>query len=407
MQKRDQAHVCSCGASFFRAAELRAHKDSCRKRGSFLCIVCDEVFTQRIQLDRHWNKKHFVNSQCCDCEWRASAPLRLAEHALEEHVKRICGYCGVENPEEDHVATEHWKRLSKSVALKKHDRRRPVTKTAAAGQEDTLSCEEEMSSDEESTVDDLSKENRCERRKVLADRTCDDSSTPSTSGSDSETTIAATEIQETDCAYPQPLLPETSDQTRVSKVPQEECYLNVVVSVPDDVVDEFHFGNRLPPEILRLFPEFANARLCLVEPFVGESRFLSLHIPVARPQEDDAEVARLLSVPIYLMEEVQVRHLKRKIAEELLLPCGSFKVLNAGKPLHDDDLQLPAAGLKNGAKLTVVLNTGESELSPEEQKNLKTILGEHATHLNMLRLRQVGVFEKIMYSFGLKSVIQP
>ncbi|KHJ77004.1 zinc finger, C2H2 type [Oesophagostomum dentatum] len=124
MQKRDQAHVCSCGASFFRAAELRAHKDSCRKRGSFLCIVCDEVFTQRVQLDRHWNKKHFVNSQCCDCEWRASAPLRLAEHALEEHAKRICGCCGIENPEEDHVATEHWKRLAKSVALKKRDRKR-------------------------------------------------------------------------------------------------------------------------------------------------------------------------------------------------------------------------------------------------------------------------------------------
>ncbi|KIH60223.1 hypothetical protein ANCDUO_09532 [Ancylostoma duodenale] len=35
-----------------------------------------------------------------------------------------------------------------------------------------------------------------------------------------------------------------------------------------------------------------------------------------------------------LLPEVHVRHLKRKIADELLLPCGSFKVLNAGKPLH-------------------------------------------------------------------------
>ncbi|RCN48062.1 hypothetical protein ANCCAN_05888 [Ancylostoma caninum] len=90
-----------------------------------------------------------------------------------------------------------------------------------------------------------------------------------------------------------------------------------------------------------------------------------------------------------LLPQVHVRHLKRKIADELLLPCGSFKVLNAGKPLHDDDLQLPAAGLKDGAKLTVVLNAGDaSDLSHEEQSLLKAILGESATHLNMLRLRQ-------------------
>ncbi|ETN78117.1 ubiquitin family protein [Necator americanus] len=90
-----------------------------------------------------------------------------------------------------------------------------------------------------------------------------------------------------------------------------------------------------------------------------------------------------------LLPEVQVRHLKRKIADELLLPCGSFKVLNAGKPLHDDDLHLVAAGLKDGAKLTVVLNTGDSsDLNPKEQSHLKTILGESATHLSMLRLQR-------------------
>ncbi|EYC20775.1 hypothetical protein Y032_0021g416 [Ancylostoma ceylanicum] len=93
-----------------------------------------------------------------------------------------------------------------------------------------------------------------------------------------------------------------------------------------------------------------------------------------------------------LLPEVHVRHLKRKIANELLIPCGSFKVLNAGKPLHDDDLQLTAAGLKDGAKLTIVLNAGDaSDLSHEEQSLLKAILGESATHLNMLRLRQVCV----------------
>ncbi|CAJ0601761.1 unnamed protein product [Cylicocyclus nassatus] len=88
-----------------------------------------------------------------------------------------------------------------------------------------------------------------------------------------------------------------------------------------------------------------------------------------------------------LMEQVQVQHLKRKISEEFILPTGSFKVLNAGKPLHDDDLLLPAAGVRDGAKLTVVLNPIESsDLSPEEQAQLKVVLGEAATPLNMFRL---------------------
>ncbi|KAK6050481.1 hypothetical protein COOONC_12014 [Cooperia oncophora] len=80
-----------------------------------------------------------------------------------------------------------------------------------------------------------------------------------------------------------------------------------------------------------------------------------------------------------------------KIAEAMLLPRGSFKVLNAGKPLHDDDSKLAAAGLKDGAKLTVVINTGDAaDSNPEMEARLKAILGDSATPLNMLRLRQVG-----------------
>ncbi|KAK6022417.1 ubiquitin family protein, partial [Ostertagia ostertagi] len=66
------------------------------------------------------------------------------------------------------------------------------------------------------------------------------------------------------------------------------------------------------------------------------------------------------AVTIDLLPQVQVRHLKMKIADTMLLPQGSFKVLNAGKPLHDDDSQLIAAGLKEGAKLTIVINTGDT-----------------------------------------------
>ncbi|KIH63718.1 zinc finger, C2H2 type [Ancylostoma duodenale] len=256
MQQRDQAHVCSCGASFARAAELRTHRDSCRKRGSFLCIACDLIFTQRVQLDRHWNKKHFSNSQCSECGWIATAPLRLSEHALEQHNKKICGYCAVENPEIDHVAAEHWKRLGRSVALRNSGREQLVTtgNKAKAERRVSSSCEEEreLSSDDES---------------VAARATCDNLSTASTSSSDSETINTADE--KVDCGrQSRDAIPANLPPVQLQSCPpatsttdtSEECYLNVVVSVPDDVVDEFHFGGRLPPEILRLFPEFIDAR---------------------------------------------------------------------------------------------------------------------------------------------------
>ncbi|ETN78118.1 zinc finger, C2H2 type [Necator americanus] len=302
MQERDQAYACSCGASFARAAELRVHTDSCRKRGSFLCVECEEVFTQRVQLDRHWNRTHFVKSQCSDCGWTATTPLRLAEHALKEHTMKICGYCGAAQPSVDHVATEHWKRLNRSVALRKTDgkKMRTLTNKLTVDRNIASSCEEkeDVHSDEGSLLD-VSKEDK----DSPSNTKCSNSSVASTSGSDSdfESTHTRDEIQNTNHEENHLVLPESSNSAEIV-APQirEKCYLNVVVSVPDDVVDEFHFGNRLPPEILRLFPEFASARLCLVEPFVGESRFLSLHIPVMRPPESNTEAARLLSVPIYV-----------------------------------------------------------------------------------------------------------
>ncbi|VDP10824.1 unnamed protein product [Heligmosomoides polygyrus] len=122
LRQRSHAHVCSCGASFTREPEL-AHRDSCRKRGSFLCLVCERVFTQRIQLDRHWNKEHFSNAQCEECGWIAAAPLRKAEHALDVHKKRVCGYCDAEDPADDHVSAEHWKRLRKSIPVQKPNKK--------------------------------------------------------------------------------------------------------------------------------------------------------------------------------------------------------------------------------------------------------------------------------------------
>ncbi|KAK5965980.1 hypothetical protein GCK32_006307 [Trichostrongylus colubriformis] len=74
----------------------------------------------------------------------------------------------------------------------------------------------------------------------------------------------------------------------------EERYLNVVLSVPDDVVDEFYFGDRLPKEIRQLFPELLNARVCIVEPFAGQKRFMSLHIPLIRPVKKKKKTSEMI-----------------------------------------------------------------------------------------------------------------
>ncbi|VDM71494.1 unnamed protein product [Strongylus vulgaris] len=116
-------------------------------------------------MDRHWNKKHFIKSQCAECGWLAAAPLRLVEHAYIEHSKKICGYCGAQDPPIDHVADAHWRRLNKSVALKKKDRKKTEQKpnSEKVEQDVGLSCEEEkeVSSDDES-VSDGSLKLRCE-----------------------------------------------------------------------------------------------------------------------------------------------------------------------------------------------------------------------------------------------------
>ncbi|EYC20765.1 hypothetical protein Y032_0021g409 [Ancylostoma ceylanicum] len=117
------------------------------------------------------------------------------------------------------------------------------------------SCEgeRELSSDDESTID-LSTE------VDHSTATRNNTSTTSTSSSDSEAINTPDEAQELDYANLPPVQLQSYPPEASTSGSSEECYLNVVVSVPDDVVDEFHFGDRLPPEILRLFPEFVDSR---------------------------------------------------------------------------------------------------------------------------------------------------
>ncbi|EYC20766.1 hypothetical protein Y032_0021g409 [Ancylostoma ceylanicum] len=116
------------------------------------------------------------------------------------------------------------------------------------------SCEgeRELSSDDESTID-LSTE------VDHSTATRNNTSTTSTSSSDSEAINTPDEAQELDYANLPPVQLQSYPPEASTSGSSEECYLNVVVSVPDDVVDEFHFGDRLPPEILRLFPEFVDS----------------------------------------------------------------------------------------------------------------------------------------------------
>ncbi|WKY08278.1 hypothetical protein Q1695_007634 [Nippostrongylus brasiliensis] len=294
LRRRDHVHVCRCGASFNRFSELRTHRDCCRKRGSFFCLVCERVFTQRVQLDRHWNRQHFTNAQCTRCGWVAATPLRRAEHALEVHKSVVCGYCDQIDPAIDHVSTVHWKRLSKSMPLKKK-----VEPTAESAPNNVTKADAEENTGQSRIAVEI--ELQDVNGAVAMEQSSAESACVTSSESSSDLETEGESCLEEGAASAKDA--DNPDRCVVSPTPnpaQEQSYVNVVLSVPDDVVDEFRFGERLPPEFQRLFPELATARVCIVEPFAGQKRFLSLHIPVTRPAEASAEAERLLTVPIYV-----------------------------------------------------------------------------------------------------------
>ncbi|KAJ1361439.1 hypothetical protein KIN20_020684 [Parelaphostrongylus tenuis] len=276
MLHRDYSFICKCGASFKREAELRTHRDSCRNRGSFLCLVCEEIFVQRIQLDRHWNKQHFMNTRCDGCGWIASAPLRMAEHAFQLHRKNICGYCGVNEPSPDHITTMHWKRLNRSIPI-----RNAVKKCINDVKGKVSSSHDDHFDSTSSEIDEESLHKSGDDVPEVVLTAADCKATTAFSSPNDRAEVSASTVGETSGA-------------------EHDCYLSIVLSIPDDVVDEFHLGTRLPIEVRRLFPELSSTRVSIVEPFVGQQRFLSLKIPVSRPQEVDLEMERLLSTPIYL-----------------------------------------------------------------------------------------------------------
>nr|CDJ92942.1 Zinc finger domain containing protein [Haemonchus contortus] len=262
LRQRAQSFECSCGASFSRLSELRIHRDSCRKRGSFLCIVCDRLFTQRVQLDRHWKKEHFVSAQCAECGWIAAAPLRKAEHALEVHKKDM------DRPSDTESCNlpVEFKNTSPSVE----------------------ECKNSNNSGDQKS------HNVLPSRKELFVDCSGTSSIASGSGSETNNSLESALDREHEKSHHASI-----DLPKAAPV-REEAYLNVVLSIPNHVVDDFYFGDRLPDEIRQLFPELTHARVCIVEPFVGQKRFLSLHIPVIRPPETSGQADRLLSVPIYV-----------------------------------------------------------------------------------------------------------
>ncbi|VDL79979.1 unnamed protein product [Nippostrongylus brasiliensis] len=274
-----------------------------------------------------------------------------------------CGYCDQIDPAIDHVSTVHWKRLSKSMPLKKK-----VEPTAESAPNNVTKADAEENTGQSRIAVEI--ELQDVNGAVAMEQSSAESACVTSSESSSDLETEGESCLEEGAASAKDA--DNPDRCVVSPTPnpaQEQSYVNVVLSVPDDVVDEFRFGERLPPEFQRLFPELATARVMQIS-----AKLLG--------GKDDV-------VTFDLMAECQIRHLKRKLADEFLLPFGSFKVLNAGKPLHDDEVELPAAGLKDGAKLTVVINSGEAaDITPEMESRMKVILGELATPINMLRLQR-------------------
>ncbi|CAD6191227.1 unnamed protein product [Caenorhabditis auriculariae] len=95
---------------------------------------------------------------------------------------------------------------------------------------------------------------------------------------------------------------------------------------------------------------------------------------------------------IELPVQSTVKVLHEKVSEIFDLPTTSFKLLNGGKPLKNEETPFKLAGIENGAKLTVMIF---SKLQPETlnelEKHVAELAGEDPKKklLAVLRVRKM------------------
>lgn len=104
-------HCCSCPKTFARLCDLRIHEQTHSREGTLLCVLCNSVFIQRTQLNRHISKAHDSGRNCNACGENFSMVSMYCSHMKIIHGESVCPLCGDSDSSVSHREKFHWRRL--------------------------------------------------------------------------------------------------------------------------------------------------------------------------------------------------------------------------------------------------------------------------------------------------------
>ncbi|PIC34207.1 hypothetical protein B9Z55_013930 [Caenorhabditis nigoni] len=269
---RSKQKMCDhCGASFTRPADLVAHQTACLKKVALICVPCETFFKQRVELDRHVKKLHYRSAKCKNCDHTSQSPVEHSRHALECLKIKICGYCDLENPSDDHVSEFHWRRLKRTIPRRVAEKlmktkHKDIPSTSDEKPVEDGNLEVEDIDDSETGLNLFEQPTLKDQRtnKIEGENSLFDFSEPSTSQLDFNSTM----------------FDEEDDSP--------EDYLSFSIC-PKDTDVPFHLRGRLPPELVSLFPELEDTSIVLLNATPLPMCRMTIRVPVSIPQSCDNE----------------------------------------------------------------------------------------------------------------------
>ncbi|CAI2349965.1 unnamed protein product [Caenorhabditis sp. 36 PRJEB53466] len=288
MMCRNESNICAqCGASFARPADLKAHQTTCLNKVAFVCVPCEEYFKQRVQLDRHINRLHFRSAKCSKCELVTESPVQNARHALECSKIVICGYCNKADPEPEHIAENHWKKLKRAVKVRiaKKEAEAEKKKKREVESDNVVEGNKDSEEEEEEGVGEMPFGNEhFEHDPETRDF------------NDSDDLLFDSFAESTSSAQ---LDFSSSAFAEEDDVPEE--YLTFSIC-PKGTDLSYEFRGRLPQRLADLFPELETTSIVLLNCVAASRTRITVQVPVhiTRNGANEEEMRGWIGTPIVL-----------------------------------------------------------------------------------------------------------
>ncbi|CAB3406830.1 unnamed protein product [Caenorhabditis bovis] len=275
MKCRNEPNLCSmCGATFNKKSALLIHQNACLKRALFQCVPCGTMFKQRVELDRHFKKLHFTTEKCKNCAFVYQSPVQKARHVGECEGKIICGYCGLDGPDADHVAQNHWVRFKRPVNLINRHKSKAYLKMAKAAHKDQEAelvdnCDEIQSTDDGNDSEDEQEPSSS-------------SEGDASEGQSSREQAEQMDFEKFDVKDFSTILAEfEADQEQ-----DEEQFLTFQIK-PGDRALSYSFKGKLPKDLVDLFPVLDETAIVLLDSV--RDQIMTVQVPVSIPKGKDAK----------------------------------------------------------------------------------------------------------------------